>query len=78
MIKFDTERPPETVYPTLYDEFEISKRPYWSSPVVKEKASATFSVSAFIKLFRRSTRAKPATPQSNRPAEVLDSRTAKP
>ncbi|WP_160108149.1 hypothetical protein [Pseudomonas izuensis] len=78
MIKFGTERPAETVYPTLYDEFEISKRPYWSPPGARKKTTTTASVSAFIQLFRLSTWVKPAIPKSNRPVEVLDSRTSKP
>jgi hypothetical protein len=78
MIKFGTERPAETVYPTLYDEFEISKRPYWLSPAAKERTSTTFSLFAFIKRLSVNTQAKPTTLHSNLPTEALDKSTDKP
>jgi hypothetical protein len=59
MIKFGAERPAETLYPSLYDEFEISKKPYWSSPRVQEKAMITARASAIFKLLRLGTRSNP-------------------
>jgi len=77
MIKFDTERPAETVYPTLYDEFEISKRPIWPLIAAKEKAAPSSRIGNFFKFFGRGIRPETVSMPTNRSPESLNDRTTK-